>query len=296
MRYFGSYNRNKGLFNEGKDIMMYQQARDEEIERRKAAKLEVDSDTHVGLWLLCHPDNSVAVAMFNTMHRLAEDLVLEVTHDDIISWLGTAIRCHPSNLVPRGEAMTIREKQTLSADPRGSDWNVGVGITQTCLLMQYLASCSLNKISVDERANVLFALLRIFSDSNEIATSPHTRKFVRCIYSPNVRVELIDAFASIFFQLSTDVATMANAIRTMWKITEDEPLVMRLTVEILMCLCQRSEVVSNLPDFKLGDQMYCKQVKMIILDLTSDAHDQVPDVHQKDELSNLVNEVFNLKK
>ena len=79
MRYFGSYNRNskflcfcvsiksgfsEGLFNEGKDIMMYQQARDEEIERRKAAKLEVDSDTHVGLWLLCHPDNSVAVGKY----------------------------------------------------------------------------------------------------------------------------------------------------------------------------------------------------------------------------------------
>lgn len=46
----------------------------------------------------------------------------------------------------------------------------------------------------------------------------------------------------------------------------------------------------------MGDQMYCNQVKVIILDLTSDAHVQVPEAYQKDELSALVNEVFNLKK
>lgn len=300
MRFFGSYNRNKGLFSEGRDIMAYKQAKDEEQQRRREANLEVDSDTHVGLWLLCHPDNDVATALFNTMIRLAEELDLDVTHDDIIAWLGTAIRCHPSNLVPRGEALTIRDKATLPTDPRGGDWNTGVGITQTCLLMQYLTKCSLNKMSIDERANVLFAVLRIFSDSDEVADSPHSHHFVRHLYAVGaaLRTELIDALASIFFQLSTpdDVATMADGVRALWKITEDEPLVMRLTVEILMCLCQRSEIVTNLPDFQMGDQMYCKQMKMIILDLTSDAHEQVPELHQKDELSNLVNEVFNLKR
>ncbi|ULU04963.1 hypothetical protein L5515_013737 [Caenorhabditis briggsae] len=300
MRFFGSHNRNKGLFSEGRDIMSYQQAKDEEQKRRREANLEVDTDTHVDLWLLCHPDNDVAIALFNTMLRLTEQLDLDVSHDDVVAWLATAIRCHPSNLVPRGEAVTIRDKPTLPADPRGGDWNSGVGITQVCLLMQYLGKCSLNKLTLDERANVLFAVLRIFGDSDEVADSPHAQHFVRHLYTVDAtqRTELIDALASIFFQLSTpdDVATMADAVRTMWKITEDEPLVMRLTVEILMCLCQRSEVVNNLPDFKMGDQMYCKQVKMIILDLTSDAHEQVPELHQKDELSNLVNEVFNLKR
>ncbi|CAL2032501.1 unnamed protein product [Caenorhabditis brenneri] len=296
MRYFGSYNRNKGLFTESKDIMAYQKAREEDHQRRQEANLETDSDTHVGMWLLCHPDNDLATAMFATMLRLAEDLQLEVTHDDVISWLGTAIRCHPSHLVPRGEALTIREKPTLPAELRGGDWNTGIGITQACLLMQYLGTCKLNKLSLDERANVLFAVLRIFGDCDEIAANPHAQQFLRLLYASGDRIEGIEAFASIFFQFSNDVATMADAIRTLWKLTEDEPLVMRLTVEILMCLCQRSEIVSTLPDFKMGDQMYCKQVKMIILDLTSDAHDQVPEKHQKEELSTLVNEVFNLKK
>lgn len=48
--------------------------------------------------------------MYTTMVRLAGELSLEVTHDDIIAWLGTAIRCHPSQLVPRGEAVSIRDK------------------------------------------------------------------------------------------------------------------------------------------------------------------------------------------
>lgn len=298
MRYFGTFNRNKGLFTESRDIMVYQQARDEEHKKRKEANLELDSDSHVGMWLLCHPDNDLAIAMYTTMVRLAGELSLEVTHDDIIAWLGTAIRCHPSQLVPRGEAVSIRDKPTLPTDPRGGDWNTGVGITQTCLLLRYLSQCSLDQLSIDERANVLFAILRVFSDSDEVAASPDAQKFVRRIYSSGSRYDLIDALAAIFFQLSTpdDIATMADAVRTLWSITEDEPLVMRLTVEILMCLCQRSEVVANLPEFKLGDQMYCKQVKMIILDLTSDAHEQVPELHQKDELSNLVNEVFNLKR
>uniref|UniRef100_A0A1I7TV28 Ribosomal RNA-processing protein 43 n=2 Tax=Caenorhabditis tropicalis TaxID=1561998 RepID=A0A1I7TV28_9PELO len=298
MRYFGSYNRNKGLFTESKDIMAYQTAKEDDQRRRKEASLEVDTDTHVGMWLLCFPDNDLATAMFTTMHRLAEELELEVTHDDIISWLGTAIRCHPSHLVPRGEATTIREKPTLPADPRGGDWNVAIGVTQACLLMQYLTSCKLDKLTADERANVIFAVLRIFSDSDEVAASQLAQKFLRRLYTTGNRVENIEAIAAIFYQLFTpdDIAAMANSIRTLWKITGDEPLVMRLTVEILMCLCQRSEIVASLPDFTMGDQMYCKQVKMIILDLTSDAHEQVPEVQQKHELSTLVNDLFNLKK
>lgn len=41
--------------------MVYQQARDEEHKKRKEANLELDSDSHVGMWLLCHPDNDLAI-------------------------------------------------------------------------------------------------------------------------------------------------------------------------------------------------------------------------------------------
>ncbi|EGT35998.1 hypothetical protein CAEBREN_03332 [Caenorhabditis brenneri] len=244
MRYFGSYNRNKGLFTESKDIMIYQKAREEDHQRRQEANLETDSDTHVGMWLLCHPDNDLATAMYSKLFLLQ----LEVTHDDVISWLGTAIRCHPSHLVPSGRALTIREKPTLSAELRVGYWNTGIGITQACLLMQYLGTCKLNKLSLDERANVLFAVLRIFGHCDEIAANPHAQQFLRLLYASGDRIQGIEAFASIFFQFS-------NAIRTLWKLTEDEPLVMRLTVEILMCLCQRPEIVATLPDFTMA-QMY----------------------------------------
>lgn len=45
---------------------------------------------------------------------------------------------------------------------------------------------------------------------------------------------------------------MADGIRHLYRILDDEPIVLRLTVEILMCLCQRSEIAATLPDFRVS--------------------------------------------
>uniref|UniRef100_A0A8R1ETY0 Uncharacterized protein n=1 Tax=Caenorhabditis japonica TaxID=281687 RepID=A0A8R1ETY0_CAEJA len=283
MRYFGTHNRNKALFTNKLDIDHY-------VDEKRETPMH-----QLNFWLVIHPEHDIATSIFGNLLRLAELESPEVSHDELISWLAAAIRCQPQFLVPCGEAISVREVPSAPVDPRGSEWNASVGITQTCLLLKYLSRCSVEKLSVDERANVIFALLRIFGDSDEAANSPHAEILFRHLYTADERVDTIEALAAVFFQISNDVATMADAIRTIFRLTEDEPLVMRLTVEILMCLCQRSEIATTLPDFRMGDQMYCNQVKVIILDLTSDAHESVPDLQQKDELSNLVNEMFNLR-
>ncbi|CAI2329827.1 unnamed protein product [Caenorhabditis sp. 36 PRJEB53466] len=291
-RYFGRNHRREsmGLLSTPRDYHEYKLLRAQNNQKELC-----DMD----LWLLCHPDNEAARALYRTMISAAERTAPQVSHDEIVSWLATAIRCHPAMLVPRGEGFHIEENRTVPVDARGVEWTWAVGVQQARYLLEYLSKCTFQRLSVDERANILFALLRIFSDRDQgrsVSECRSAEPLFRRLHPSECRVATIEALAAVFFQIANDVATMADAIRCVWRLLDDEPLVMRLTCEILMCLCQRSEVAATLPDFAMGDRIYCKQVKVIILDLTSDAHEQVPDVEEKNILSDLVNELFHLEK
>ncbi|CAI5441509.1 unnamed protein product [Caenorhabditis angaria] len=202
----------------------------------------------IELWL-----STDELLLQNAMYvHLCQNPPVSPDFDTFMCYLSMAAGCKVEQLLPRGEIVSRPTRfYCVSSNPRTqTEYHTKI---RRLLLIQKPSN-----LSKDERNNLMFAIFRILADFEEPKKQNEIIYYLQCLLD---ETEDFDNFAQMFSQVSDDIAKL-HKIALIF--LPDIKLVLRLILETLIAVTQRSEFSTEIPNFEMKTRPYCGIViKMI---------------------------------